>query len=73
MLVATPSLEVQEQRLRSRGDDEASVQRRLEVGADEQHRGRRMADHVVVNDDLGRATKELAGILASYRQAFLTD
>ncbi len=41
------------------GYDEASVQRRLEVGADEQHRGRRMADHVVVNDDLGRATKEL--------------
>jgi guanylate kinase len=73
VLVATPSPEVQAQRLRSRGDDEASVQRRLEIGADEECRGRRMADHVVVNDDLGRAAQELAGILESYSQAFLTD
>lgn len=69
VLVATPSREVQEQRLRGRGDDEDSVQRRLAVGAAEDLAGRAMAHHVVVNDDLERASGQLAGIIDACRQA----
>jgi guanylate kinase len=69
VFVATPSKQVQAQRLHARGDDEASIQRRLEIGAQEEREGRRMADHVVVNDELLRATAQLAGIVDSYRQA----
>jgi guanylate kinase len=69
VLVVAPSPEVQEERLRGRGDDEGSVRRRLEVGAAELELGRRIADHVVVNDDVDRAAKELAGIIESCRLA----
>jgi guanylate kinase len=54
--------------LRQRGDDEQSVARRLAVGAEEDRVGREMADYVVVNDDLGRAVQELAGIVDTCRQ-----
>ena len=67
ILVVPPSREVQERRLRSRGDDEAHVQRRLGVAEAEEQIGRTLADHVVVNDDLDRAVSEVAGILAKYR------
>jgi guanylate kinase len=67
VLVATPSLEVQAQRLRARGDDDDSVERRLRVGAKEDRAGRLMADHVVVNDQLEEASAQLAGIVDSYR------
>jgi guanylate kinase len=73
VLVVAPSDEAQAQRLRARGDDEASVQRRLAVGAAEERRGREMADYVVVNDDVGRATEELAGIIDQHRQACKTS
>jgi guanylate kinase len=73
VLVVAPSTEAQEQRLRARGDDEASVQRRLLVGADEERRGREMADHVVVNDDVHRATEQLAGIVDEHRKACETN
>ena len=69
VLVAAPSPEVQEQRLRARGDDDESVRRRLSVGAQEEAIGRSMARHVVVNDDLERASDQLAGIIDSCRQA----
>jgi guanylate kinase len=68
VLVAAPSKEVQAERLRGRGDDEASALRRLEVGADEQRTGRQMADHVVVNDELERASGQLAAIVDSSRE-----
>lgn len=69
VLITAPSRDVQEQRLRARGDPEASVQRRLAIGVEEERVGRQIADHVVVNDDLGRASEELAGIVDHYRQA----
>jgi guanylate kinase len=68
VLIAAPSQQVQAQRLRQRGDDEPSVARRLAVGEEEDRVGRRMADYVVVNDDLGRASQELAGIVDSCRE-----
>ena len=67
IFVVAPSLEEQEQRLRGRGDDEASVAKRIQVGEAEQRQGERMADHVVVNDDADRAANEVAGIIAAHR------
>lgn len=69
IMVIAPSREVQAARLRLRGDDEASVKRRLAVSPDEERSGRQMADHVVVNDDLDRASLELAAIVDAHRQA----
>jgi len=66
-LVVAPSREVQESRLRGRGDDEEHVQRRLGVADTEEQIGRTLADHVIVNDDLDRAVQEVAGIIAGYR------
>ena len=63
MLIVAPSRAAQEARLRARGDNEASVQRRLAVGGDEERLGRQIADYVVVNDDVDRAAGEVAGIL----------
>jgi guanylate kinase len=69
ILLTVPSVAVQATRLRARGDDEAHVQRRLAEGAEEDREGRLIADAVVVNDDLGRATAEVAGIVERYRSA----
>jgi len=68
VLVVAPSGEVEAQRLRARGDDEAAVQKRLALGAEEERVGRAMADHVVVNDELDKAASELAGIVDQYRR-----
>jgi guanylate kinase len=68
VLIAAPSRDVQAQRLRQRGDDEQSVARRLAVGEEEDRVGRGMADHIVVNDDLARASQELAGIVDAWRE-----
>lgn len=67
ILIVAPSREVQEQRLRGRGDDDRSVERRIALGAAEQREGERMADHVVVNDDLDRAAAEVVGIIEDHR------
>ncbi len=37
------------------------------MAAEEERRGRGIADAVVVNDDLDRAAREVAGILDRYR------
>ncbi|HEX4863969.1 MAG TPA: guanylate kinase [Acidimicrobiales bacterium] len=68
IFVVAPSQEDQEKRLRHRGDDDETVIRRLEVGAEELKTGDRIADHIVVNDDVERAAREVAGILAEYRE-----
>ena len=67
ILVVPPSPAAQAARLRGRGEPEEQVARRLAAGADEVARGRRLADHVVVNDDLDRAVQEVAGILDDHR------
>ncbi len=69
VLVVPPSKDAQAQRLRQRGDDEQSSSRRLELGAREEQAGRRIADHVVVNDQLEQATLQLADIVGTYRRA----
>lgn len=63
VLVVPPSREEQERRLRVRGDDEASIQRRLATSEDEEARARAIADLVVVNDEVDRAAVEIAAFL----------
>ncbi len=65
--VRAPSRAAQEQRLRKRGDDEAVIARRLARAEAEEEAGMALADHVVVNDELGRAIEEVAGILEGHR------
>ena len=69
VLLVPPSTEVQQQRLRARGDPEDEVQRRVAKGLEEQRLGREMTDHVVVNDDLESAVSQVAGILDARRRA----
>ncbi len=68
VFVEPPSREAQEERLRRRGDREDLIARRLAAAPEEERAGRALADHVVVNDDLGRAIEEVAAILGSRRQ-----
>ncbi len=67
LLVVAPSVEAQAQRMRARGDDEEHIAQRLALGAREEEVGRRLADAVIVNDDLDRAVEEAAGILERQR------
>ena len=67
VLVTAPSRAVQEARLRGRGDDDDSVTRRLALGDRELEQGLLLADHVLVNDDLERSARELAGIIDASR------
>jgi guanylate kinase len=67
VLIVAPSEAAQEARLRARGDDEAHIAQRLAMSREEERRGRAIADAIVVNDDVDRAAREVAGILERYR------
>jgi len=67
ILIVPPSREHQRARLEGRGDPVEHVERRVAKAAEEEAEGRRLAHHVVVNDDLERAVAEVAGILDRYR------
>ena len=67
IFVTPPSQTAQEERLRRRGDSPERIAERLGKGMEESIVGRRLAHHVVVNDDLDRAVAEVAGILHGYR------
>jgi guanylate kinase len=67
ILLKPPSPAVQEERLRARGDDEAHIAERLREGAEEERMGEAIADAVVVNDDVLRATAQVAGIVEGHR------
>ncbi len=71
ILLKAPSATAQEERLRARGDDEAHIAKRLRSGAEEEREGQVIADHVVVNDDVTRATAEVTGIVEGHRVAAL--
>jgi guanylate kinase len=64
ILLELPSPEVQEQRMRQRGDDDESIRRRMEAAFQELAEGRKIAHATVVNDDLTRAVAEVRRILA---------
>lgn len=67
ILVVPPSRADQEARLRGRGETDAIVARRLAGAESEEEAGRALADHVVVNDTLARATDEVAAIVEHSR------
>ena len=69
ILLLPPSPEIQAQRLAARGDDEGHIARRVELGRSEVDRGREIAAHTVVNDDLDQALAELAAIVERTRAA----
>jgi guanylate kinase len=68
LFVVPPSRAVQEERLRKRGDAPERIRDRLRKADELDARGRAMADHVVVNDDLGRAVDEVTAILDQHRK-----
>jgi guanylate kinase len=69
ILLKPPSRLVQEERLRSRGDDESRIAERLRAGVEEERQGLAIADAVVVNHEIAQATAEVAGIVEDYRTA----
>lgn len=69
VLVVAPSEQAQAERLRSRGDDETDVARRLAMAEKEVGEAMPIADHVVVNDDVARAVAELESIIRGHRLA----
>ena len=66
--ILPPSVEALAERLSGRGDDPAEIARRMREARAEMSHCREF-DHVVVNDDLTRATGELRAILAAARLA----
>jgi guanylate kinase len=68
VLVRAPSPEVQEQRLRSRGDPEEHILRRIALGKLEDAEGLEIARHVLINDDLDRAVGELTRVVGEARR-----
>ncbi|HEV7958570.1 MAG TPA: guanylate kinase [Acidimicrobiales bacterium] len=68
LLILPPSLELLEERLRARGDDDEHVAARLESAPAELERGHQLASYVIVNDDLERASREIVSILEELRR-----
>jgi guanylate kinase len=71
ILVMAPSVEVQTERLRMRGDPEDHVQRRVELGHSEEQEGRALAHAVIVNDDLEQSVDQLVAIIEAARNGAL--
>jgi guanylate kinase len=69
VLLLPPSRDVEAARLRARGETEATIARRLELGSQEELLGRKLAHHVVVNDEIERAVEDLGAIIATERKA----
>ena len=67
IFVLPPSREEQERRLRSRGDDAERVVSRLRKADEEEPIGLKLADHVVVNDDLETTIDEMLRIIRAAR------
>ena len=69
VLMLAPSEEAQTVRLRSRGDDEEHVERRVELGRSEETEGRQLASHVLVNDSLEQTVDQLTAIIEGARDS----
>lgn len=69
VFVRPPSREEQQRRLQGRGDPEHHVRERLRKAEDEEREGAKVADVVVVNDDLERAVREIEAIIGAARAA----
>jgi guanylate kinase len=70
VFLVPPSFDELERRLRDRGtEDDETIEARLEVALGEMAAQERF-DHVVVNDDLERATEEVARLIDRARSGF---
>lgn len=67
VFVDTPSVEEQRSRLVGRGDPPEKVESRLERGHLEREKAAEIGYVTVVNDDIARASGEIAGLIASAR------
>jgi guanylate kinase len=67
IFVDTPSREVQAARLRARGDDEATVAKRLAKAEEEVAVAEELGAHFVVNDELDQAVEAVRSIIANAR------
>jgi guanylate kinase len=67
VLMLAPSVETQTARLRARGDLEDHVQRRVELGRSEEHDGRALAAHLIVNDEVESSVDRLLAIIEDAR------
>jgi guanylate kinase len=68
ILLTAPTMDLLEKRLRGRGDHEEHVARRLESTRGEIARGEKLADYIIVNDDVERASLQILSILEGLRQ-----
>jgi guanylate kinase len=68
ILLQPPSLAILEQRLRSRGDDDEHVARRLASSNNELSAGNALADTVLVNDTLEQVVTEISAIVEGLRR-----
>ena len=66
VFILPPSRRVLERRLRARGQDEASLQRRLEAAAEEMSKYTEY-DYAIINDDLARSVESLKAIIRASR------
>lgn len=73
VLVVPPSIEVQRERLRYRGESEQRIEQRVTKGRQEMVEGERMANEMIVNDDLETAVTALADIVDKYRRSAETN
>lgn len=69
ILLVPPSAEVQERRMEARGDPADQVARRMVAAHEEVRQAKELARSEVVNDDVERATTEVAGIVEAARSA----
>jgi guanylate kinase len=67
IFVLPPTRAEQERRLRARGDDPDTVVARLRKAEDEEPAGLAIADHMVVNDDLGETVERMLKIINQAR------
>lgn len=67
VFVLPPSRAEQERRLRGRGDPDDQVEARLRKAEEEEPVGRRLADHVLVNDALDETVEELLALIDAAR------
>jgi guanylate kinase len=70
VLLVPPSVEVQIERLRARGDSEEHIARRVALGARELDASDGFVDATVVNDELDKAVADLAAIVDDARRRF---